>query len=451
MIKNPFVYVRPWNTDQFNDLTRRIWPDANSITHISEHPAIDQTGMVSIFYEHYRDTKAEHTSLYLADTDITDVIVRCRLLRTLPYVTAHRLIVSMEFAIETVMARSTPDAVLSLMVDSYVMHLLEIACKRHDIPFIGLVPNFLKDSFRITAHGEPVVSRSVTELEVSTQLDALKSTTYKPDFLVQSDTALTKNAHRLWVRNLPKPFWFKLKRYMKRDPLNYHYWASERISKAYWSLRLQKYSGTIQITRDKFAGDLGTRSVIYMPLQMSPEATIDYWSKELSWIDYENRVISILKEHAQTRTFLVKEHPNLLGFRSPGFYKRLMAEPNCIMVAPQVPSNAVVDASDGTIVCTGSAGFETALRGKPVYTDSAPYYMPPAQTYAIAALKDDIPPANDNVQTKRDLVKHLLERVLPGRFLNNGTWNAANSQHQEWNAKMAQSIKMQMYHTRKDG
>jgi len=173
---------------------------------------------------------------------------------------------------------------------------------------------------------------------------------------------------------------------------------------------------------------------------MSPEATIDYWSSDTRWIDYERFILDLVRRYRGKWRFVVKEHPNLMGYRSRGFYKRLDAEPNCVMVAPKVPSNKLISMCQSVLVCTGTAGFEAALRGKPVLSDSEPYYAPPGILLPVDTLEGELPSPIEDSARQRALMEHVLRGTLPGRFLNNGKWDVDNPEHRVWSETMAASI-----------
>ena len=246
---------------------------------------------------------------------------------------------------------------------------------------------------------------------------------------------------RLWLRNLPKPLWFALRRINPRDKKNYHYWASQIVAMSYWSLWPRGLNGINGPTLAALDND-GGEPLIYLPLQMSPEATIDYWSYDTRWIDYETFIIELLQRYRGKWRFVVKEHPNLLGFRSRGFYRRLEAEPNCVVVSPKVPSNNLVSLCRGVLVCTGTAGFEAALRGKPVLSDSVPYYAAPGSLLPIDTLDGDLTDMEPDAMRQRALVAYVLRGTLLGRFLNNGTWSEDDPEHRAWSKTMATSIRI---------
>lgn len=435
------VYVRPWNSEQFQDLASRIWPENENVL-VSEHRSVDQHGLSAAFYRALPEITRDTASQHLSEAEIADVILRCRLLRAQDIATARQYVLAMNQAIEQLMDKHQPTAALSVTVDSYIIHLIHLACQRRGIPFIGLVPTFVNGYFRITAQGERVWSREVSDEEVNRVYKNLLRPDYKPSFLVQDPNAVRKAAIRSWMRNLPKPLWFATKRRLTGDRLNYHYCATQLIAGRYWSIFPQGYQGVRPRNRSDLVPSASTKPLIFLPLQMSPEATIDYWSTDPSWIDYESRIFKLLDDHRDTTIFAIKEHPNVLGNRTKGFYKRLREKENCILIAPEFASNALIDMCDGVVICTGTVGFEAALRGLSVFSDSAPFHLEPRNTHSLASLASSSP-KNEPVDEAQALAmtKYLLEGLLPGRFINNGTWKKNDPSHIEVNTGVATHIR----------
>jgi capsule polysaccharide export protein KpsC/LpsZ len=84
--------------------------------------------------------------------------------------------------------------------------------------------------------------------------------------------------------------------------------------------------------------------------------------------------VKTVDEYKNSFTFVIKEHPNVFGFRTNNFYSALINKANVILVNPEVSSNELIEACDYILVCTGTVGFESLLRGKPVISGCAPYY-----------------------------------------------------------------------------
>jgi hypothetical protein len=421
-------------------LARGVFGTEACLHRTSEHPAVDASGLSARLTVLFKCAQAEDAPCHLSEAECDDIILRCRLLRSLDPATARRLLLAAECAVSDILEQSQPEAMLSLTIDSYIMDVFAARCRQRGIRFIGIVPSFVKEHFRITTRGERVPSRTVSETEIDAALATLTISDYRPDFLVQSEHEMRRQMWRLWLRNLPKPLWFALKRMKPEERLNYHYWASQIVARRYWSPWPQSLNGLSGAALSRLRGDGGV-PLIYLPLQMSPEATIDYWSHDTRWIDYEAFVLDLIRRHAGIRRFVVKEHPNLVGFRSRGFYKRLAAEPNCVVASPKVASNDLVELCDGVVVCTGTAGFEAALRGKPVFSNSKPYYLPEEALWPLAALQDQLPNVEMTPEKQRAIVAFMLGGIFPGRFPNNGSWSVDNPEHRAWSDRMAQSIR----------
>lgn len=439
-VETILIYVRPWNAEQMEHLARGVFGTKARLHRTSEHPAVDDSDLSERLTVLFKSARVGDSPHHLSESECADITLRCRLLRSLDAGTARRLLLAAECAVSETLDQTQPEAMLSLTIDSYIMDIFAVLCRQRGIRFIGIVPSFVKGHFRIAARGERVASRTVSEAEIDAALEVLSVSDYRPDFLVQSERAMRRQMWRLWLRNLPKPLWFALKRMKPAERLNYHYWASQIVSQRYWSLWPQSLNGLSGAALARLRGD-GGMPLIYVPLQMSPEATIDYWSHDTRWIDYEAFVLGLIRRHAGMRRFVVKEHPNLLGFRTRGFYKRLAAEPNCVVASPKVASNDLVELCDGVVVCTGTAGFEAALRGKPVFSDSKPYYLPEETLRPLVALQDPLPVVEMPPERQRAIVAFMLGSILPGRFINNGSWSADNPEHRAWSDCMAQSIR----------
>jgi hypothetical protein len=285
------VYARPWNKEQFLDLASKIWPDSD-ISMLSEHKSVDDTGYINKFYAYFKNSeglKTENLIDWFDDADIEDIIIRCRLLRAIDKDLAVRLIYSAYHAINDVLVKNKPCYVLSVTVDSYIIDLLARVAKRKGVKFIGLVPTFVDGYFRVTERGEKAINRNVSEEEVNSVLEMLKAKEYKPSWLASDYNAIKRKAYRYWSRNLIKPLWFYIYSKFKKDPLNYHYMASSLVAKKYFSITPRLYNCIDSIDSVKSKVDSGVYKSIFLPLQMSPEATIDYWSSDTSWIDYESK------------------------------------------------------------------------------------------------------------------------------------------------------------------
>lgn len=422
------AYVRPWSQEQFLDLARQTWPGAD-VKGVSEHRTIDEVGLQAGFYRAYRQRSFDASWMSLTAGELDNLIICCRFLRNIPRERAERFVTAMAVSVRQVFERHHPQAVLSLTVDHYGMHLLAMACERRGIPFVGIVTSFLNGYFRVTTTGERLALREPTADEIDTALSTLLDREYKPSNLASSSNAIRATSRALWARNLFKPLGLRFMRLAKRDLLNQHYAQSQYFADRYWTLAPQHVKGRIVDEIDWQDIKSSRKVTIFLPLQMSPEATIDYWSVDKSWVAYEEKVLSILDSHPHI-AFAVKEHPAVIGYRTPDFYRKVTSRENAIMIAPEVSSNILVERCDGVVVCTGTVGFEAALRGVPVFSDSSPYYARPGDLLPLKELRefsdlDGLTALTEEEQRSR--VGYLLEGLLPGKVVYDGTWKTSSA------------------------
>jgi hypothetical protein len=75
----------------------------------------------------------------------------------------------------------------------------------------------------------------------------------------------------------------------------------------------------------------------------------------------------------------VKEHPNALGYRSAGFYQKLLDIPNVVVIGPQVRSERLIDQCGLVFLVYGTIGLEAIIKGKPlVVLNPTPYGIFPS-------------------------------------------------------------------------
>jgi hypothetical protein len=436
-------YVRPWSYRQFRCLAENLKPDA-SLLFCSEHPKVDFSNLSSAYYKGLLDS---NINSYLTDEERDDFIARCRLLRALERSEAIRHLTAMEQAVRELLARERPQVVLSVMVDSYLIDLLRLYCIRLEIKFIGIVPSFVNGFFRVTARGEINYNPGANVSAGADIKKALINPLYSPAFNSKSQARPLYNEVRRWAANIARVPFFFIKRHFLRDPYNYHYWAAQIVS-----------SDLININPPSDPGDIFwvdklkdcNKPILFIPLQMFPEATVDYWCSNIEVVNYYEVFDRFIERHSESFQLVVKEHPSVMGSRPRGFYRRLSLDKRIIVVPTYTPSNQVLTKSDGVVVWTGSVGFEAALRGKPVICLGDPYYAYGARFLKISpSTKSEVIASHivatkslDNSSCEQDeLVSHLVSQLFFGFFKNDGTWSDLNDKDVSDCKNMAASLR----------
>ncbi len=105
---------------------------------------------------------------------------------------------------------------------------------------------------------------------------------------------------------------------------------------------------------------------VFFPFHVEPELAL------LLYAPFHTHQSSIMQNVAQSLPWdtclYVKEHPQAVGVKDMGFYKRVRVTPNVRMIYPHVPSRALIAGSKGVVTITGTAGMEAMLMNKPAVT-----------------------------------------------------------------------------------
>jgi hypothetical protein len=435
-------HVGPWSLDHYSAIASQLAPNA-TIRIVSGHPKCDEVGYFQKYYELVTRMKDSEAS---ASGRERDIVLRCRLLRGIPMSVALKHLRAAWLAMGEMLDRERPDLILSETIDSYVMDVLYFQAVERGIHFIGLVPTFISGYFRISARGEYNSSRLVSATEAASVLDRLLQKSYRPDFIKNSDSKLIFYALGRWLRNAIKIPYFFIKRLNRSERFNYHNWATLIVARDWFcwfpSFRLGYSDWNAKISNSG-------KPIIYIPLQMIPEATVDYWCDDLAAVDYDSYLIKLTQHLSADFTLLIKEHPNVLGYRNPKLYHLLQNNTAIVFAPTAVNSHELIEAADAILVWTGSVGFEAAIRGKPVLTTCKPYYQigPMFKYIDILTTSHEIktfisatPFHNiDNIQ--QELITHVLSGSLPGRYIIDGTWSSTNPEHLQYSQHIAQQLK----------
>lgn len=421
------TYLRPWIEEQFTDMVNYAYPSAN-VKYITDFVGSKGEELELSFNNLMSNTNkvSEIDIEGLSTEEINDIIARCRLLRSIDYEMALKLIYCMWNSISEIFDRFKPDFATGLIVDSYVIDLISRKCEKIGIPYYGIWVNFVKGYFRLTVKGEYKKLYSPREVDVENVWNGLIAKRERPYFIENTPVSPLGVALFELKNQLKKKFryyYFKTKRMMGNDKYCYHYWTSELLSKTKITLNLNVISND---WKEKLESKKDLK--VFLPLQGFPEATVDYWVPKVDYIDYYKVLFKILDniQNIPNTLFFIKEHPELLGMLRPKhFYKNLLKYKNVVIVPANLNALDLIEATDSTLVWTGTAGIEAALRGKSVIHLGNPYYVKGKLFHYLESL-DNLKEVLSNVASQIDytinkeeqleLIKYLMEGMLPGQF-----------------------------------
>jgi hypothetical protein len=423
---NVVCYVRPWNEEQFKVICQNAFPDDNVI-YISDFKK-SKFNLLHSWFEKYLN---EYSSLdsnsvsELTDEEVQDVIRRCRLLRSLDSDEALKFIVCMSKAIEQIFSEYEPSLGIGLTVDSYVIDLLRLRLDKINADYLGVIVSFVNGYFRLTARGEYKCQYIASALEVENVYQSLLIDKERPHFLQRIDSQFSQA--KIIISNIFKDnfrtVYYEAVKVISKEKANYHYLTNTIVGSNRKDLSLNLSSPGWETELEQV--EQGVLK-IFLPLQYFPEATVDYWVPNIDYIEYEKILFKLLEQTcSQSVKVFIKEHPAILGLRPRGFYKNILAFKNVVIIPAFVSSDAIIDGTDCCFVWTGSAGFETALRGKPVVHLGSPYYLSGQWFYYLESvydlslaikwienkMRDSI-----TIQEQKSMIEHILSCSLPGVF-----------------------------------
>lgn len=312
----------------------------------------------------------------------SDVIARCRLLRNIDAVQARRMVHAMACVLAAELDRCRPDAVLCHWVDEYVTHLLSILSARRGSRFVGYAYSYFPKRVQLVqrADGLAFDVREPNDEEVGQTLQTISPQAFRQNYAQAAHYSRWRHGFGV-LRYGVKRAVFATKSVLQRDPWNLHYAVTPYIVER---RRLSDFPSASLFETDWRAA-LGRhrqchprRPVVYLPLAYFPESSTDYWVADKSILDYEAKVIEIVRSLVADCVVVVKEHLHMMGGRRPAFYARLREREPVLSVHPAQVSNEVLADCDAVVVGGGSVGVESFVRGKPVfsYCDNSFWFAP---------------------------------------------------------------------------
>jgi len=380
----------------------------------------DDVDLMREFYPRYR---RRARAAGLSEAALDDIVARCRLLRRLPRRRAERMAGAMHVTLSAVLDRVRPAAVLSVMVDSYVVDLLHRLAGERGIPSFGFCLSCYPDHSLVTLRGEFNKMRDAAEEEVDELLRLLlddeQRITYNVAYGPYTLRHHLRNSALVWS----KVAYFGAARLLTGDGLNFRYLTAMPSAEVGFFRPWNYRSATAHADWEARLARAAAPPV-FVPLAHIPEATTNYWLSDLRYVDYERFVLDLCLAMRGHYTMVVKEHWFCRGVRAIAFYERLKRLPHVILVPPEVNSRAVMARVDRVLVGAGTSGLEAALRGKRVAVLGRPYYhldgpfvLLRDRDHALADLPrllEARAPFGDLRAWQRRLARQVLDGTLPG-------------------------------------
>lgn len=345
------------------------------------------------FYAAYRRAYRANasTSDLVDDTAMAEIIARCRLLRWLKPRRAHAMVIAMTEVIDELVERISPRAVLSFPIDRYIMDILSRRAQAWDIPyyeyttapFTGM-SMLLHEGRLFTLDDEP--ASAMVEEKRSELTDPL----FKPPYVAKQPVYGKAKFLKTFSYFKLRGRFFQLLSWLKRDPLGLHYLDAQSFLGHKPRLSDIRFDRYMDHDWERRVTSFPKKRRIAMPLALFPEASIDYWVRDLGLVDYENMLVEVAQAYSDAGFMvLVKDHPLQFGFRQLDLLERLREVENLAILPYEVSGNTLLDAVDHCFALTGTLGLQAAMLGKTaVVTDN---YYTNENDFVIYRTRADIP------------------------------------------------------------
>jgi hypothetical protein len=353
------------------------------------------------FRRFYKDNAGSST--LLSSDEIEDVIARCRLLRWLPRRKAVAMALAAAEAFEKILSEFDPAVIISFPIDRYTKDVWERRARAHNIPYYEFTASAFPEMAMLLYRGQLVQrSRPVEPALVEEKRLEIASPSFTPSYVKKKNTYTAFKFLKIFCYFRLRGWFFKGLSWWKRDPLNLHYLDAQSFLGHKPKLSDVRITGIVdQDWREKLEAFPKSKR-LFLGLQLFPEASIDYWVRDLGLVDYENMIVEMVEAFDDAGfQILVKDHPLQFGFRQVALLDRLKQSPGVVLIPYDVSGNEVMSLVETNFTLTGTLGLQAALTGlKSIATDN---YYTNDDDFILFRSREEI----------RQLPRRVMETTLP--------------------------------------
>lgn len=421
------VYVREYFKYNYVPLFNKI--DFANIDYLTDFPTIGMHNIRDLFYTELNNLSTNQRSPLFLD----EVVYRCRYLRSLTRKQALRLSEAMYNVMFNLIKMGRYKVVFGQFIDDYITHVLYLAAKDLNVPYVGLCESYFSGYTQVTTNpdGRPFIFRDVENSEAQLVLDMYSRPNYRRDYTSSISWSLQSHLKKVAKYHL-KLILFNFLKIYKNDPMNLHYNIQNIVA--------QPKKITDFPTKKYFDYDWSKRLVgnanqcVYLPLSVTPECSVDYMVSNMDFIDYENKIIEILRELSLCRLVLVKEHMHMLGSRKKDFYDKIRGIRNVLLIPPDTISNNILEEIKPIVlVGASSPGVEAAMRRLSIITfSSTSYWFGFSNARFVYGKSGDfknIIPPQDGMLDPLNFIRGCLSTLLPFDYLNPNEFDKSHSEY----------------------
>jgi hypothetical protein len=112
--------------------------------------------------------------------------------------------------------------------------------------------------------------------------------------------------------------------------------------------------------------------IAFYPMHVQPESSVEVLASFFT--DQLKLITDIRRSLPFDMTLVVKEHPNILGLKSPRFFREIRRIPNVKLLKHSVPNTDVYGRSSVVFTISGTPGLEAGMLGIPAILFSPMYF-----------------------------------------------------------------------------
>lgn len=433
---NVLVYARRRYSQFFYEVAERTFE--GNITYLSDWPSdLPSLKFLNFMPDFYKNYKNKKNINILTQEELKEIVVRCRVLRLLPYEQAVAMVYAMHITLKNLINKYKPDYFFAQSVEHYISDILCRICEESSVMPILIMDGSIEDTILFFRYGEYNYVREPSKTEVAQTLDSLMDSTYHFTYGRKWNQYSFSKHFKAFIIGWSKYLVFRILAIVYRDPMNFRFLTTFLHVEGGGQSSLFNYKFSQNYDMDwKEQLENAKKPVLYIPLSFTPECSTDYWLKDLKYIDYENFILDLCNKLNHSYFILLKDHWAMLGIRRSSFYKQLKSIPGVILVPPDVNGRAILDLVDRVLVGSGTAGVEAAVRGKRVVNLCVPYYYLEGYYLPIVSadkienlpcLLENFTPPVCNRENQYFIVRRFLESTLRGSVRVNSKLNTEHN------------------------
>jgi len=354
-----------------------------------------------------------------------DIILRCRVLRSIDRDLALRMIGGMTQAIELGFDKLAPELVMTFTIDRYVMDVMERVARRRGIDFLEMTISIIPDQVMLMRRGKPIRLREPSTDDIDAALGQLCQQDFAPVYVRDAKRFSLVKFWRIFGYYALRGAFFNLCRFLKRDRYNCHYLDALKRLKHKVRMRDVTVLGLLDQDWDNRLAEVEHERRVFLGLQLFPEASMDYWLESQGMLAHDDVVVRYCEVlgRAGYRIF-VKDHPLQFGFRQRELFERLVKMPAVVLVPYDVPANLLIGKCAVSVTFTGTIGFQAALAGlcsvatEPYYATEQ-HFLHIRDTSEIDGLAEKLErwqSPDDLATMRRAIMRHLASISVEGDY-----------------------------------